>query len=314
MVQEDCLTVAILQKSSKKLVIICGPTASGKTSLAIRVAEKLNTEIISADSMNVYKGLNVGTAKPTKEEREKIIHHLLDVVSPSDSFSVGDYKEIATPILDKILKDNKNPVICGGTGFYINSLIYDFSYGNVKGDLAVREKYFNMAKTVGEKAVYAVLKEKDPKSAEILHPNDLKRVIRALEICENGIKKSELNDKLTPIYNYSAYALDFEREELYNRIEKRVDAMINSGLVEEVKGLIDNGITRENQCMQGIGYKEIYSYFAGEISLKDAIDKIKLNTKHYAKRQITFFKRLNGIVWLKPQEEEFLAKRIIEDL
>ena len=299
---------------SGKILIICGPTASGKTEIALNVAEMLGTEIISADSMNVYKDLNVGTAKPDERERQRIKHHLIDVATPFDTFSVGDYREKAKPIVDSLINSGKVPVICGGTGFYINSILYDLSYGNVKGDLAVREKYFAMAENCGADAVYAVLKEKDPLSAEKLHPNDLKRVIRALEICENGVKKSDIADTLTPAYDYSAFSVDYDRDVLYQRIEKRVDKMIENGLVEEVKELLDKGVSIKNQCMQGIGYKEIYSYLAGEISLKNAIALIKLNTKHYAKRQITFFKKLPNLVWLKPDDARVLAERIVNGL
>ncbi len=299
---------------SGKILIICGPTASGKTEIALNVAEMLGTEIISADSMNVYKDLNVGTAKPDERERQRIKHHLIDVATPFDTFSVGDYREKAKPIVDSLINSGKIPVICGGTGFYINSILYDLSYGNVKGDLAVREKYFAMAENCGADTVYAVLKEKDPLSAEKLHPNDLKRVIRALEICENGVKKSDIADTLTPAYDYSAFSVDYDRDVLYQRIEKRVDKMIENGLVEEVEGLLDKGVSIKNQCMQGIGYKETYSYLSGEISLKDAIALIKLNTKHYAKRQITFFKKLPNLVWLKPDDARVLAERIVNGL
>lgn len=297
-----------------KMIIICGPTASGKTGVAVEVAHLLKTEIISADSMNVYKGLNVGTAKPTEQEKQDVKHHLIDVAEPFDTFSVGDYREKAKPVVDNLIKSGKIPVVCGGTGFYINSLLYDLSYGNVKGDLTVRQKYFDMAEKFGAESVYAVLKEKDVKSAEKLHPNDLKRVIRALEICENGTKKSEISDELKPLYDYSAFAIDYDREILYDRIEKRVDKMLNSELVEEVKGLMDKGVSLKNQCMQGIGYKEIYSFLSGEITLEKATEMIKLNTKHYAKRQITFFKRLPNLVWLKPDTDFNLAERIVKDL
>ena len=297
-----------------KMIIICGPTASGKTGVAVEVAHLLKTEIISADSMNVYKGLNVGTAKPTEQEKQDVKHHLIDVAEPFDTFSVGDYREKAKPVVDNLIKSGKIPVVCGGTGFYINSLLYDLSYGNVKGDLTVRQKYFDMAEKFGAESVYAVLKEKDVKSAEKLHPNDLKRVIRALEICENGTKKSEISDELKPLYDYSAFAIDYDREILYDRIEKRVDKMLNSGLVEEVKGLMDKGVSLKNQCMQGRGYKEIYSFLSGEITLEKATEMIKLNTKHYAKRQITFFKRLPNLVWLKPDTDFNLAERIVKDL
>lgn len=306
----------MVQKDSinNKLLIICGPTASGKSSLAIECAKLLNTEIISADSMNVYKGFDIGSAKPSTCEMQGIKHHLIDVVNEKDTFSVGDYKELAEPIILDLLSKGKVPIVCGGTGFYINSLLFDLSYGNAKGNIEVRDFYMQMAKTEGNLAVYNVLKEKDPITAEKLHFNDVKRVVRALEICASGIKKSDIMDELIPKYDYRAYTINFSREVLYDRINKRVDLMIKNGLIEEVKGLIEKGLTIENQAMQGIGYKEIYEYISGAIDKETAIENIKLNTRHYAKRQITFFKKLQGKIDLPPTDVKALAKRIVEEL
>ena len=297
-----------------KILIICGATASGKSALALECARRLNSEIISADAMDVYNSLNIGTAKPTLSEQKLVKHHLINVVSADKTFSVGDYKELARPIVDNLISQGKIPVICWGTGFYINSILYDLSYGNSGANLVARKKYMELAESEGKTAVYDVLKSVDPETAEKLHPNDLKRVVRALEIYESGTKKSDIKDDKTPVYDYDAYAIDFPRDELYKRIDLRVDKMIESGLIDEVKGLIESGITTENQCMQGIGYKEIYGYLQGEYSLADAVDKIKLNTKHYAKRQITFFKRLDGLKLLSPESETALAERIIKEL
>ncbi len=301
---------------SKKgeILIICGPTASGKSSLAVKCAKILNSEIISADALDVYRGLNVGTAKPTESEKDGIKHHLIDVIPASGTFSVGDYKEKARPIVDELIKNGKIPVICGGTGFYINALIYDFSYGKSPANLAAREKYMRLAEEKGKQAVFDVLQSVDPLTAEKLHPNDLKRVVRALEIYESGTKKSDISDETVPIYDYKAYCIDYDREVLYARIDERVDKMIENGLVREVEGLINSGISLENQCMQGIGYKEIYQYIKGDFTLSEAISAIKLNTKHYAKRQMTYFKRLNGLVFLKPDDENLLAERIVKDI
>lgn len=306
MVQENSLR--------KKILIICGPTASGKTALAVECAKLLNSEIISADSMNVYRGLDIGTAKPTEQEKNGIVHHLIDVADPDETFSVGDYREKALPIIDKLISDGKIPVICGGTGFYINSILYDFSYGNAGSNLDAREKYFNLAEKNGNQYVFDILINVDPESAKKLHPNDLKRVVRALEIFESGQKKSDIKDDLTPRYDYKAYTIDFPREMLYERINKRVDIMVDNGLIEEVKGLLDGGITLENQCMQGIGYKEIVEYLQGDLTKEDALEKLKLNTRHYAKRQITFFKKLNQLIYLKPDSIQELAKRIVNEL
>lgn len=303
-----------MENKKDKILIICGPTASGKSKLAVKCAELLNSEIISADALDVYRGLNVGTAKPTKNEMCGVKHHLLDVVAADKTFSVGDYKELARPIVDRLIEKGKIPVICGGTGFYINSIIYDLSYGNSAANLMAREKYMRLAEEKGKQAVFDILSTVDPETAEKLHPNDLKRVVRALEIYESGTKKSDIKDQQLPAYDYAAFAIDYEREELYARIDKRVDRMLENGLVEEVEGLIKNGINIKNQSMQGIGYKEIYSYLNGSCTLSEAVNAIKLNTKHYAKRQITFFKRLQGLVWLKPDNTDVLAERIVKDL
>lgn len=303
-----------MEHKKGKILIICGPTASGKSKLAVQCAKLLNSEIISADALDVYRGLNVGTAKPTENEMCGVKHHLLDVVEADKTFSVGDYKELARPVVDGLIEQGKIPVICGGTGFYINSIIYDFSYGNSAANLNAREKYMRLAEEKGKQAVFDILRAVDHETAEKLHPNDLKRVVRALEIYESGTKKSDIKDEKIPVYDYAAYAIDYDREELYARIDKRVDKMLENGLIEEVESLIKSGITIKNQSMQGIGYKEIYSYLNGDYALSDAIAAIKLNTKHYAKRQITFFKRLPNLVWLKPDNIDALAERIVKNL
>ena len=315
MVQKNCVNLDNYPKSyKKKLLIICGPTATSKTALAIECAKLLNSEVISADSMYIYKGLDIGTAKPTKIEMQNIPHHLIDVVNPTDTFTVSDYKSLAKPIIDNLHNKGKVPIVCGGTGFYINSLLYNLSYGNGEGNLEVREKYKKLAEEFGNRYVYDILCEKDIASAEKLHFNDLKRVIRALEIFESGVKKSDILDDLTPNYNFKAYSFDFSREEMYARINSRVDIMLNSGLIEEVRGLISQGITLENQCMHAIGYKEVYSYLMGEISYDEMVDLIKLNTRHYAKRQLTFFKKLDNLQKIPFDDIKLVAKRIIENL
>lgn len=308
MVQKNCLTTG-------KILIICGPTASGKSSLAVECAKFLGTEIISADSMNVYKGLDIGTAKPTLAERQNIVHHLIDVVEPRQNFSVGDYREIAVPVVDKLIACGKIPIICGGTGFYINSILYDLSYGNGACNIQIRKKYRNLALQYGNEYVYNILNQIDPESAKKIHPNDTKRVIRALEISENGIVKSKLNDSMMSRYNYLAIAYDIDREELYKRIDIRVDEMIKNGLEQEVLNLKNQGITKDFQCMQGIGYKEMYDYTEGEIDIETAIARIKLNTHHYAKRQITFFKKIPNIQYISYDKNiKIIAKRVVEKL
>lgn len=294
-----------------KLLIICGATATGKTKLAIDCARKLNTEIISADSQLIYKGLNIGTAKPTEKEMNGIVHHMIDIVEPDCNFSVSDYSRMAEPILKRLLNENKIPVVCGGTGFYINSLIYDLSYGHVAASRTIREKYNTLLLDKGKEYLYKLLLEVDPLTANKLHLNDTKRVIRALEIYEaSGRKKSEISDRQLPKYEYLAIAVDYPREELYERINLRVDEMFDKGLIEEVMRLIDNGITSENQCMQAIGYKEVLECVKNGKKESTMRDIIKQNTRHYAKRQITFFKKLEGIIWLKPAEAN--ADNILE--
>lgn len=291
-----------------QIIIICGPTASGKSSLAIKLAKLLDTEIISADSLAIYKRLDIGTAKPTKEEQAEIKHHLVDVVEPTSKFSVSDYEKLSLPIIDDMLAKGKTPIICGGTGFYINSILYKLSYGQTEENLEVRHKYMKMAESLGVDAVYEELKKVDEKATLKIHKNDLVRVVRALEIYySTGKKKSDQNDKLIPRYSYLAFMPNFERQELYSRIDKRVDIMIENGLVDEVKGLIDSGIDKSYQCMQGIGYKETFDALKSG-DLTGLSDLIKINSRHYAKRQITFFKRLEDLNYLNPNAEEGLKE------
>lgn len=298
-----------------KVLVICGATASGKTSLAVECAKKLNTEVISADSQLIYKGLNIGTAKPTAEEMCGIKHHMIDTVEPSESFNVGNYREKALPIMKNLLASGKIPVICGGTGFYINSLLFDLSYGNTEGNGEIRKKYSDFLETHGKEALFEKLREIDAETAEKLHVNDIKRIIRALEIYElSGKKKSEQNDTLISEYDYLAVAIDWKREELYERINMRVDKMFEDGLVEEVQGLLSRGIDEKFQCMQAIGYKEVVFGLKNGDLHSTMRDIIKQNTRHYAKRQIVFFKKLPNIVWLNPKDAtaEHIAEMLNE--
>jgi tRNA dimethylallyltransferase len=293
-----------------EIIIICGPTASGKSALAIKLAKTLNTEIISADSLAIYKHLDIGTAKPTSYEQSLVKHHLIDVVEPTSSFSVSDYESLALPIVNDLISKGKTPIICGGTGFYINSILYKLGYGQVEGNLEIRNKYINMAKTQGVDAVYEVLQSVDKKATEKIHKNDIVRVVRALEIYfSTGKRKSDQNDKLEPRYSYLAFAPNFDRQELYSRIDKRVDIMMKSGLVDEVKRLIDMGIDKNNQCMQGIGYKETFdALISGDLS--GLSDLIKINSRHYAKRQITFFKRLEGLNYVNSNPDVAISEML----
>ena len=284
-----------------KVLVICGATASGKTSLAVECAKKLNTEIISADSMLVYKGLNIGTAKPSEAEKQGIKHHLIDVVAPTAAFSVSDYEKTALPIVEKLLSEQKTPVICGGTGFYIQSLLYKSQFGNVGANTEIREKYERLAQERGVEYVHSLLAEVDKESAEKLHANDVKRVIRALEIYEiTGKAKSEQKDMQIPRFDFVAVSIEYPRETLYERINLRVEQMFSNGLLQEVQVLLNNGVTTDMQCMQGIGYKEIAEGLQKGWTEREMIELIKKNTRNYAKRQQTFFKRMQNHVLLLP--------------
>lgn len=286
-----------------KILVICGPTASGKTSLSVACAKALQTEIISADSMLVYKGLDIGTAKPNEEEKQGVIHHMIDVVSPEEKFSVSDYEGMALPIVERLLAEGKTPIICGGTGFYINSLLYKSQFGNVGANEEVRLKYERLAEECGKEYVHNILREKDPESAEKLHFNDLKRVIRALEIYEvTGKPKSMQQDEFIPRHDFVAVSIDYPREVLYERIDLRVEQMFACGLLDEVNALMAQGISNDAQCMQGIGYKEMVEGFSIGATEEEIKDLIKKNTRNYAKRQITFFKRMQNHIKLSPEE------------
>ena len=298
-----------------KVLVICGATASGKTSLSVACAKALNGEIISADSLLVYKGLNIGTAKPTLEEREGVPHYMIDVVEPTQSFSVSDYEEMALPILEDILARGKTPIICGGTGFYINSLLYKSQFGNAGANPEIRKELEEFAEENGKSALHALLAEKDPESAEILHENDVKRVIRALEIYfATGKKKSEQKDEPIPRFDFVCVSIQHEREYLYERINKRVDIMASQGLLEEVQGLMAQGLTIEHQSMQGIGYKEVLQGIEEGWTETEIFELIKKNTRNYAKRQITYFKKIPNLINLQSHPTKILAKRIIDEL
>ncbi len=290
MVQENCLKFAI---------VVCGPTGSGKTELAIKLANALDGEIISADSIAIYKGLDVGTAKPDEHERSLAVHHMIDVVNPCEEFSVAEYKDMARKILRDILSRGKVPIICGGTGYYIDALLYDFSYGNCPKNDEFRLACDKIAEQSGTEALYQRLKECDSATAEILHPNDKMRIVRALEIYQTtGIRKSDITDVKTPIIPFYAFSYDYDREILYSRINERVDAMFEKGLMIEVKSLIKSGVLPSSQSMQGIGYKEVVEGIENNYTEEDIKETVKRNTRRYAKRQITWFKRLENIEFI----------------
>ena len=283
----------------KKLLVICGATASGKTALAVECAKRLGGEVVSCDALLVYRGLNIGTAKPTKEERAGIPHHLIDVADPTDPFTVHDYERLALAAIEDISARGKVPVICGGTGFYLNAVLFRSGFGNAAADEGVRAKYQAIAEEKGKDYLHGLLRERDPESAAILHPNDVKRVVRALEIFElTGRKKSEQRDEKIARFAYEAFALDFPRGELYARIDRRVEEMFEAGLVGEVEGLLAAGVPEDAQCMQGIGYKEVIEGLKNGYSHSTMRDIIQKNTRNYAKRQLTFFKKLPNLHWL----------------
>ena len=300
-----------------KALVISGPTASGKTALSVACAKRLNGEIVSADALLVYKGLNIGTAKPSKGEMGGIPHYMIDVVAPTESFSASDYERLALPILEDIVARGKVPIIVGGTSFYLDALLYKRTLGGAPADEAVRKKYEEIFEREGKEALFSLLQEIDPVSAEVLHPNDKKRVIRALEIYElTGKRKSEQHDERVPRLPVLAVGVDYPREALYARIDARVNEMIKSGLVEEVEGLLKSGIPENAQCMQGIGYKEVVEILKNSdlhSTMSDIInamsDIIKKNTRNYAKRQLTYLRKRN-VVWLAPKPVEELAQEV----
>jgi len=305
----------------KPLVILAGPTAVGKTKLSIALAKALDGEIISADSMQVYKRMNIGTAKIIPEEMQGVPHHLIDILEPEEEFNVVLFAEYAKKAVEDCLKRGKLPILVGGTGFYIQALLYDIDFTENEDDKSYRMELELFAKEHGAEALHDRLKKTDAKAAEEIHPNNIKRVIRALEFFEmsGGQKISEHNEeqkqKESP-YNYAYFVLNDERAVLYDRINQRVDDMIEAGLLDEVNALVQEGIPRTSVSMQGLGYKEIVSYLLGECSLDDAIYCLKRDTRHFAKRQLTWFKREPEVIWLNrpefEQKEEKILNRMLE--
>jgi tRNA dimethylallyltransferase len=281
----------------KPILGILGPTAVGKSRLALELAQKLNTEIISADSMQIYKGFDIGTAKPTKEEQSIVKHHLIDIVNPNESFSSYLFKKEAENILQDFDKRNLIPLIVGGTGFFFKNLLYQFDFEEGSDTDKVRENLMQLKDKNGTDYMFSLLRNIDPQSAEIIHPNDIKKVLRALEIYyTTGRTKSSGQNNQKPRYAYKLFVLNRSREDLYNRINIRVDEMIANGLVEEVH-FIYKTISPNSQSLQGIGYKELIAYFNGECDLSQSIELIKQHSRNYAKRQITFYKKMDAI-WL----------------
>jgi tRNA dimethylallyltransferase len=285
-----------------KVIVIVGPTASGKTSLSIELAKKINGEIVSCDSMQIYKDMDIGSAKPTKEEMQGIKHYVLDEVEPTKRFSVAEYKIKAEEAIEEILKKKKVPIVVGGTGLYANSLIYGIEYDDIKLDEEYRNKLMNEASSEeGLKKLYEDAKKIDEKAIEKISPNDKKRIIRILEIYhatgKNKTEQEKNSRKNEVKYDYKIFGINIERPILYERINKRVDIMVEQGLIEEVKDLIKK-YPEFPTAMQAIGYKEIVQYLNNELTKEEAIEKIKQETRRYAKRQITWFKRIENLKWI----------------
>ena len=289
-----------------KVIVIAGPTAVGKSDIAVRLAKRIGGEIISADSMQVYCDMNIGSAKVTPEETGGVPHYLIDELSPFEEFNVSVFTDKASGYIDKINKAGKIPIVTGGTGFYIRALLYGNDFDESQGeDTEYRTELENLAKEQGPDVLYDRLKAVDPASCEIIHKNNIKRVIRALEFYhETGTPISEHNRRQKenpPAYDFVFFVISDDRSKLYERIDKRVDKMMEAGLLEEIKGLKARGLSRENTSMQGIGYKELLDFLDGKTTLDRAVYEVKLNSRHYAKRQITWFKRDKDALWIDRQ-------------
>ena len=284
-----------------KIIVICGPTASGKTALSIQLAKTIDGEIVSADSMQIYKDMDIGTAKPTYEEMDGIKHFLIDTVSPTKRYSVANYKKDALNAIEEILKKGKTPIVVGGTGLYVDSLVQGIEYDDIEVDLKYRKELEQIAEEKGLEYLYKNALEIDPLAMEKISPNDKKRIFRVLEIYHSTgktktVQEKKSKEKENP-YEYIVFAIDMERQKLYERINKRVDIMLENGLVDEVKSLI-NKYKELPTAIQGLGYKEVILYLKKEITYEEMVEKIKQETRHYAKRQLTWFRKNKEIIWI----------------
>ena len=298
------------------LIILTGPTASGKTALSVALAKRIGGEIISADSMQVYRHMDVGSAKVTKEEMDGIPHYLIDVLDPEEAFNVVVFQDMAKKAMKRIRENGHIPIVAGGTGFYIQALLYDIDFTENDGDMEYRHRLEALAEKKGPPVLHKMLMERDPESAEAIHENNVKRVIRALEFYEKtGEKISAHNaaeqEKTSP-YNFAYYVLNMDRGRLYSRIDRRVDEMLENGLVDEVERLKAMGCTRDLVSMQGLGYKEILDCLSGETSLEEAVYILKRDTRHFAKRQLTWFKRERDVTWVDQERFSFDRDQILD--
>ena len=300
----------------RPLIILTGPTAVGKTSLSLSLAKELDGEIVSADSMQVYRYMDIGTAKIREEERQGIPHHLIDVLDPWEDFNVVRFQKMAREALEEIWERGHIPIVTGGTGFYIQALLYDIHFTENNEDSSLRKDLENYARENGAEALHSRLVEVDEKAASQIHFNNVKRVIRALEFYyQTGKKMSEHNEeerKRTSPHDFKYFVLNDEREHLYAGINRRVDLMMEEGLVEEVRKLKEMGCDSAMVSMQGLGYKEILSHLEGEYTLDEAVYKIKRDTRHFAKRQITWFKRERDVIWLHKPDYDYDEMKIRE--
>ena len=283
------------------LLIVAGPTATGKSDSAVELALRMNGEVISADSMQVYRGMDIGSAKVTVGEMRGVPHHLIDCADPSENWNVVRFQKEARRAVQDIASRGRLPILCGGTGFYIQALLYDIDFTQMEENTPLRDRLSALAAEKGPEAVHALLLEKDPASAAAIHPNNLKRVIRAIEYMEESggsiaAHNSQQRERESA-YRSVFFVLTMDRARLYERIDRRVDIMMERGLVDEVAGLRAMGIQRDSTSMQGIGYKQIYGYLDGEYDLEEAVRLIKRDTRHFAKRQLTWFKREKDVIW-----------------
>lgn len=300
----------------KPLIVLTGPTAVGKTSLSISLAKAVNGEIISADSMQVYKGMDIGSAKIRKEEMQGVTHYLVDILEPEEEFHIVKFQELAKAALEEIYAKGKIPILVGGTGFYIQAVTRDIDFTQAEQETSYREELEQFAKEKGAEYLHEKLREVDSKSAENIHANNVKRVIRALEFYhQNGTPISEHNEEQkqqTSPYNLAYFVLTAPREILYERIDRRVDQMMEEGLLEEVKFLRERGCHRGMVSMQGLGYKEILAYLEGEYPLEEAVRILKRDTRHFAKRQLTWFRREQDVIWVDKEQFHWNEAEILE--
>lgn len=302
-------------EKKKPLLILTGPTAVGKTALSIALAKAVNGAVISADSMQVYRGMDIGSAKISQNEMQGVPHYLIDILEPEEDFHVVKFQSLAKAALQEIYANGQIPIVAGGTGFYIQALLYDIDFTSQEEDEQLRCHYAEIAREKGNKYLHDMLKQVDPASAQIIHENNVKRVIRALEFYEKTgtpiSKHNEEERKKESPYDFRYFVLTDDRERLYQRIDKRVDQMLDEGLVEEVRSLREKGYHKGMVSMQGLGYKEILAWLDGEISFEEAVYILKRDTRHFAKRQLTWFRRERDVIWLDKSKYDYDEEKIL---